>query len=69
MGFANILTTVLGFFKSLFTYLNNKKLMDAGKADAELEGRKEMDAKVTDIANARADDSVRKSTKTKYKRP
>jgi hypothetical protein len=62
----NILATVLGFFKSLFNYLNNKKLIDAGKAEAELEGRKEIEATKAKIDSARNNNEIRIKTRKKY---
>jgi hypothetical protein len=61
-----ILTTVLGFFKSLLDYFRDKRLVDAGRNEAILEGEKKADEITNDINIAKSDDSVRKSTKSKY---
>jgi hypothetical protein len=69
MNILTILGNIAGLFKSIIGYFRDKKLIDAGKAEAELEGRKELDAKVTDIKSAINDDSLRNKTRAKYKKP
>jgi len=69
MGWASLLKTLASLWSSIMTYLNNKKLMEAGAKEAELEGRKQADEVAHNIDVKRADVELRKSTRKKYTRP
>jgi len=62
----NIVTAVLGFFKSLFDYFRDKRLVDAGRNEAILEGEKKKDEITNDINIAKSDNELRNKTRSKY---
>jgi hypothetical protein len=68
MGWASLIKSIVSLWSVLVGYFRDKRLIDLGAKESELEGIKKADEKTIDIAAKRADDSVRKRTKAKYQR-
>jgi hypothetical protein len=68
MNILTILGNIAGLFKSIIGYFRDKRLKDAGRDEAILQGKEKQDAIVRNIAAKRRDNSVRERTKSKYTR-
>jgi hypothetical protein len=68
MVWASLIKSIVSLWSALVGYFRDKRLIDLGAKESELEGIKKADEKTIDIAVKRADDSVRERTKTKYQR-
>jgi hypothetical protein len=66
VGWLKLLLTLFG---ELFKSINERRLINLGKKEAELDGRKEADEVANSIDVKRADVELRKSTRKKYTRP
>lgn len=61
-----LLAPIISLFNSIVNYFRERRLIDLGKQEAELEARKEIDEIIADVDTARHNDSVRKSIRSKY---
>ena len=63
-----LIAPLISLFNSIVNYFRERRLIEFGKQEAELEGRKEIDEIIADVDTARHDDSVRVRTRQKYTR-
>jgi hypothetical protein len=68
MVWASLIKSLASLWSALVGYFRDKRLIDLGAKEAELEGIKKADEIIADITIKRNDDVVRKSTKAKYQR-
>lgn len=68
LTWVKFLQTLSSLVSNIVGYFRDKRLIEAGKNEAELESKVETDKITNAIDTARADDKLRKSTRKKYLR-
>lgn len=66
MNYLALLKGLVTLVTSIAQYMRDKKLIDAGVAQAVLEGLEDANKAIADIKHAQSDDSVRVATRKKY---
>jgi hypothetical protein len=68
MVWASLIKSIVSLWSALVGYFRDKRLIDLGAKEAELEGRKAIDETNANIDIKRNDVELRKSTRKKYTR-
>lgn len=66
MNYLALLKGLVTLVSSIAQYLRDKKLIDAGVAQAVLEGLEDANKAIIDIKRAQSDDGVRDAVRKKY---
>lgn len=68
LNIASLISSLASLWGKLLDYFKEKRLIQAGRDEAVLEGKEHAEKLADDIKHAQSDDGVRLSTRKKYTR-